>query len=364
MGDIIKTLLVVAVIIGILAVVCVLITILYGACKTFCIKRLEYKRYFSKEGAFEGDEIYLIEELSNHSFLPMFNIDVESYVPSMVRLKGCEESDEVNQHFVSSFFVKPFTRIKRKHKAVCMKRGYYKLETAQVTFADMDLYIDSNAELFVYPKEIELERREALNMVIKQGQMSNVPVLEDVFEYAGIRQYTAGDSISGINHKASARMNKFMVNNHQYMMGRKIKIYNNFQMAQDRYQDLDEFKDLMEETMSYISYVAGECARLGYMFSYSANCKTVDNRTYIRTREETGQLAYMELLREMAVSRITSNCSFGSLIDMDIADNIGETEIYIFTTYMNEGIDIRIEYLKKMGNSVQVVRTDGGDEYQ
>lgn len=363
MGDIIRSLLIIVIALVIFAVIAMVITVLYGACKTFCIKRLEYKRYFSKEGASEGEEIFLIEELSNHSFLPMFNIDVESHVPSMIKLEGCRESDDINQHFISSFFVKPFTKIKRKHKAVCLKRGYYMLETAQVTFADMDLYIDSKAELFVYPKEIELGRREQLNMVIRQGQMSNMPILEDVFEYAGIRQYTAGDSISVINHKASARMNKFMVNNHQFMMGRKIKMYCNFQMTQDRYQDLDEFKDIMEETMSYIAYLAGEQAERGYIFSYSANCKTVDNRNYIRTTDGTGNLAYMELLKEMAMTRIISNFSFGTILDMDISDNITNTEIYIFTTYMDDSIDNRIDALIRMGNSVQVIRMDREDEY-
>jgi len=242
-----------------------------------------------------------------------------------------------------------------------LKRGYYRLETAQVTFADMDLYIDSNAELYVYPKELEVERIEEMNMIIRQGQMSKLPVLEDVFEYAGIRNYSTGDAINMINHKASARMNRFMVNNHQYMLGRKIKLYNNFHMPQDRYQDIDEFKELMEETMSYVSYLASECARKGYLFSYSANSKTVDNRNYIRTDEATGNIAYMQLLKELAMTRTVSNFSFGSTIDMDIADNITDTEIYILTTYMDESISARIDLLTQMGNSVQVIRLEGND---
>jgi len=59
MGDIIRGAMFAVVAIIIIAVICMLLGVLYGVCKTFCIKRLEYKRYFSKEGAFEGEEIYL-----------------------------------------------------------------------------------------------------------------------------------------------------------------------------------------------------------------------------------------------------------------------------------------------------------------
>lgn len=333
----------------------VLFTIVYRKCKLICIKKLEYKRYFSKEGAFQGESIYLIEELINHSFLPMNGIGVESHVTSMIKLQGFISADEINQHFISVFDIKPFTKIIRKHKAVCMKRGYYRLETAKIEYEDTDIYMDSIAEIYVYPKEIQAGVDYDDAKLIKQGGISKYPVLEDVFMYSGIRRYTYGDSLGRINHKASARSGTLMVNSHDYMLGKKVKIYNNFQMPQDRFQDIERFKDMMEKSMSYISYIIYRCALEGCMFSYSANCKTVDDRTYIITKEETGTVAYQKHLREFAMSRIACNSSFCALMDYDLDRGITDTHIYVFTSYMDESVDARIQALKKQGNEVEII---------
>jgi len=322
MSDLLNVLLIGIAVMFVVVVLVFLFVILFSVAKAFCIKRLEYKRYFSKEGAFEGEQIYLIEELTNHSFLPMFEVNVESHVVTDVKLEGCVSRDDVNQHFISSFYVKPFTKIKRMHKVICLKRGYYKLETAQISYGDEDYYLDSEAELYVYPKEINPEIDSRINMFLKHGLPSKMPLLEDVFERSGIRQYIHGDAMNKINHKATARMGMLMVNNHEFVLGKKIKIYNNFHMPGDRYQDLEEFKDIMELAMSFTSYLACECGLKGHVFSYSGNSKTIDGRKYVRTKEGTGATSYMELLRELAVSRIATDFSFTALMELDICENI------------------------------------------
>lgn len=351
----------IALIVAALIVLTVIAIVGYNYCKIFCIKRLEYKRYFSKEGAYEGEEIYLIEELINHSPLPMLNINVESHVVSQIYLEGCESSDEINQHFVSIFDVGPFTKIKRRHKAICQKRGYYRLETAKVEFGERDLYIDSQAQLYVYPRELEPKLEQEMNMIIKQGEATNLPAMADVFEYAGTRNYAYGDPINRINHKATARAGRIMVNNLQYMMGKRAKLYCNFQMPQDRYQDIDEFKDIMETAMSQAAYIAGQCALKGYLFSYAANSKTVDDRLWVETAEETGMVAYGRVIRDMAMTRIACNCSFGAIIDRDLDKSISGATIYIFTTYMDESIEMRVDALEKLGNSVQICLLFGSE---
>ena len=78
----------------------------------------------------------------------------------------------------------------------------------------------------------------------------------------------------------------------------------------------------------------------------------------------TGQVHYIEMLKEMAGIRAIYGNSFASVIDMDIRDGISDCEIYIITIYVDEGIDERIDMLKRMGNSVHVILLEGGQDDQ
>lgn len=63
---------------------------LYARFMEWGLQRLEYKRYFSKEGGFLGEELYFIEEITNKFFLPFKNIEVESHISSGIKLEGCD----------------------------------------------------------------------------------------------------------------------------------------------------------------------------------------------------------------------------------------------------------------------------------
>ncbi len=337
-----------------LGVLAFLLSLLHEGYKRICVKMLEYKRYFSEKGVFEGEEVYLIEEVTNKSFFPMFRIRIESFVTSKIELAGYEGIRGDNQQFVSPFFIMPYTKIKRRHKAVCTKRGCYVLESAKVDFSGLDLYVDSRAKLCVYPRELEPEMIESINNYLQYGARSVMPVLRDIFEYSGIREYSHGDATNTINHKATARYGKLMVNNHDYIMGRRLLMYINFQMPQDRYQDIDEFNELMEKAMSYVSYMASWSAQNGYLFSVRANCKTHSGNNCIRFAYGTGITEYEELLEELAMSRNIYGVSITSLMDMDIQNEDDRTEVYIFTTYIDESIEKRISLFEQSGNMVSV----------
>lgn len=354
MADYVGVLVWITIAIIVIAILFLFIIILYNALRVISIKKLEYRRYFSEEGVFEDEELYLIEELANHSFIPMINADVESHISSQIKLEGCEDSDDVNQYFISRFTVMPFTTIKRKHKARALKRGYYELESAKVDFAGMDLYLESKAELYVYPKEVKIDSIENKNLYLKYDEVSLRPLLTDVFSFAGIRSYVVGDAFNSINFKASARQGQWMVNDKGYMMGRQIQMYLNFQMP-EKGMDLQSFAKLMEEAITYISYIIGEGMRKGYKVGLSTNSRMVNGNRYLRFKMSTGISYYQELLRELALIRIMFGNSFPSIIDMDIDDHINNSEVYIFTTYLDQSIDQKISILQQFGNTVKTV---------
>jgi len=336
-----------------------LLLILYNGSKVISIKRLKYQRYFSEEGVYEGEPLYLIEELANHSFLPMFHVDVESHITSKIKLDGCYGQDAVNQHFISRFTIMPFTSIKRKHHAVALKRGYYELETAKVEFAGMDLFLESKARLYVYPRELKTEEEQNVNRYLQYDARTRLPLIVDQFSFMGIRDYMRGDPFNAINFKASAKRGLFMVNDKGYLLGRQIQVYVNFQMP-EKSMELTRFEQLMERALANVSYILRGAINKGYKIGFSSNSRMVNGARYLKFPMHTGKTHYKELLRELALVRVIYGNSFVSVIDMDINDCISSTDIYILSAYLDESIDNRIEILKNMGNTVSIIMLEEG----
>lgn len=346
----------VLIIIGILASIAVLICIiylLYRVFRRYALKNLEYKRYFTEKGAFEGQEAELIEELTNHSFLPMFRVDVETHITTKLYMPGVNSGNEINQEFISRFFVMPFTRIRRHHKVILKKRGHYKLESAKISFMGIQLYLDSAADIKVYPRELFIEDIQKINRCIQVSSVSNIPVIRDVFSFAGVREYAYGDPINIINHKSTARMGKIMVNDSEFVLGRRILLCLNFQ-AGNTGIPVDEFTEILEKSMEFAAYLAGEAVRKGWQIGLIANCKTDDGGKSIKADIGTGYGKYMEILEALSMARTIFGHSIGRIIDEVADEGLSNTEVFIFSTYMDQSIEKRMEMLTKKGNVVTV----------
>ena len=331
---------------------------LYKKFMEWGIKQLEYKRYFSKEGAFEGESVYFIEEMTNNFFLTFREIDVESYISSGIKLLGCTSDDEMIQHFISTFTIKPFTKIKRVHKAICVKRGHYLLESAAIEYAGKDVFIDSKYEFNIYPSEIALEKKESLNMYMNYSNFSRYPIIEDAFSINGIREYGYGDAMSRVNHKATAKAGKLMVNTNDYVLGRKIMVYMNFQMIEDDYMPIYQYEELMEKGLSYVTYLIGECERNGFMFGFACNSRFSYGGRSARFPMNTGFNAYIDILNTLACVRTAEGDSILPAMDKDIDENISDTEIFFFTLRVDDAVNKRLDMMENMGNVVSVIEID------
>lgn len=327
---------------------------IYCILRAYAIKKLEYRRYFSEKGAFEGQEIYLIEEFVNYSFLPLFKVDVETHITTKLFLPGCVDGNEINQEFISRFFVMPFTKIRRKHRVICQKRGFYTLESAKLTFMRIELYRESIAKLMVYPKELEIEAKSRINNCIQINSSSRRPLVRDVFSFARVREYQNGDSMNMVNQKATAKSGRIMVNESDYVLGRKILLYINFQPG-DTGISVDVFYEIMEKAMEYCGYIAGEALRYGWQIGLGANCRMVTGEQSLRVPVGTDYITYMEILEGMAKARTFFGNSISYIMNEDIEGMLSNAEIFLFTTYMDESLESRIEALERQGNLVSVI---------
>lgn len=320
------------------------------------IKKLSYRRYFTQSGVFEGESVYLVEEICNAFFLPLFFIDVEAYIYANLSLDPeTTSSDQLMQSFCSRFFLMPFTRVQRKHPVQCVGRGYYRLESVHIYFARNIINLDAPAEIYVYPHMLLVEESTAMNQEIQNNCYTIHNLVRDPFSLSGLREYHRGDSFASINFKATAKTGTLKVNERDPLSNRNFMIYINYQNeTKETYLNAREYEKLMEKALSYSAYLIHQAIDNGYKTGFSANANTVDGDWLIRITRSSGSTHYMEILKAMAKIKNSVGISFVSLLERDMADNMTGSEVYLFTLYLDQRIRDAADNLRKLGNNVTI----------
>lgn len=340
----------------ILAILPVLaVVFVYIAIKRKLLKKIEYRRYFSCPGAFQGEEISLVEEITNRSGIPLFRVNVEFLMPEgLLLLDGEENEIEENQEIVSSFFLKAHTTIRRTYKVVCEKRGFYQLESAGILYAREMVYLDSKATVYVYPLILPVEETNRLELFLQNQDASRKPLVKDLFSFSGIRDYEKGDSFHSINFKATARYGSLKVNNTDFLAGKRQMIYVNFQPSSNA-EISKNYRHYMEKALSYSAYLLDNATFQGYQIGFAANSRMVNGDNYVRYPMSRGGFNYEEILKELASIRMSQGNSLASVLEFDIRENLNHTEIYVMTIVLDERAKEKLDILEQMDNCVNII---------
>ena len=334
---------------------------IYYLIKIRLVNKLLYSREFSTIGVFEEDTVEIIETITNPLPVPLFNIDVETYIHSNLRLEGRDISDGM-QLVISRFQIPPFTKLTRTYKVKCAHRGYYTMNTATVLtksiFAESVKSFQFSAELYVYPKLFDsIGYLSPVNTVFGES-FTRRPVVSDPFSVAGVRDYMHGDPFNSINFKATARSSvggnvNIKVNKYDNCSDRIIMFYLDFTHDSEKVTQT-EYENSMETALSLTASAVHMALENGYKVGYAANCRMIDGRQSLSMPIMSGKQHVSELLMEMSKVWLLPGCSFPALLDNGAEANLKEAEVYILTTHMDENTDEAIGKLKRY-NTVKVV---------
>lgn len=342
-----------------------LIRYLYYKVKLNLIHKLEYKREFTVTGAFEDEEVILIETIYNNSMLPIFFVDIEFYIYSNLKLIDedsmvVEKKDSPMQLVTSRFHLMPYMQIKRRHEIKCKRRGFYKLETISIYIKKDTVFIQSETDIHVYPKIIEIKYTSFPINYIQGNNISLSRVISDPFSISGVRDYQNGDPFNLINFKATAKnyLQGIKVNKLDYCATRIFMIYINFQTPHEISVPTNLYESLMEQALSFAASFISEALRNGYKIGLSANCTLITGETQITFPMVSGLYHIEEILKEIAKAQLKSGVSFTSLLHAGINENIRDSEIFIMSMYSDETIDESMRMLKKFNNTVNLIILD------
>lgn len=218
-----------------------ILMILAGAIAYWIQKIIFYKNYakgvkvkieFQTECIEEGGSSYVTEVIENRKYLPLPVVHVSFQTGNGIQFETLENinvTDNTSRRDVFSLLWNQ--RITRKLKFFGVKRGHYRIKTADInvySFLMTDKYyleLPQSTEIYVYPKQISCERLNILMQRIWGMMQSNERLYEDPLRFAGIREYDITDDMKRINWKASAKGQQLMVNVYDSCVASDVYIF-------------------------------------------------------------------------------------------------------------------------------------------
>lgn len=208
---------------------------------------LEYSVSLSVFEVFEGEEIYLYEEIRNNKLLPLPFLKVDTELPDGLSFHILEEDpkthvkrDTYPRVIHSLFVLRSRQMVRRRWRVRCDVRGTYHLGDAtlladdvfgtspvvKVIAADKSV---SSATVAVLPKAIDLERNFTASRYTSGDFLVQSSLLTDPLLKAGVRDYVPGDPINRINWTQTAVRGSLMTNLEEFTNRHQFNIIMNMQ---------------------------------------------------------------------------------------------------------------------------------------
>ncbi|MGI6315683.1 MAG: DUF58 domain-containing protein [Christensenellales bacterium] len=328
------------------------------------LRKVSYKRYFDRRTLYEGEDFFMIEEITSNKLLPMPWVKVESRIPTAFRFPKQDVADLYSDdaHHRSVFSLSSYTRIRRRHRITCMKRGYYNLSSVTLSAGDL-LGIHSTsvtqslkAELIVYPKLLD-PRSLTLPSHRWQGDVIvHRWILPDPFLINGIREYRPGDQLRDIHWAATARTGILQTKTHDYTADLKLLLCLNTQIREDQWDNLNEKQaEIIEEGLSAAATLATWAIERGVEVGFSSNGSLAGEEdttpVYVEARSSREQLAL--LMEVMARLRIRRRISMHIFMEEELIGRaVSGLDIILLTNYWSDLLEEKAARLRAMGNAV------------
>lgn len=339
---------------------------------TFAFKRLFYSRAFDRKACFVGEEVGLIETIMNRKILPLPWVILESTIPASLRFHTSDNlkvnEGTVYQYHRSFFSLLPYTKIRRKHRMICMKRGCYRLRSVSITTGDpfgfhkISRGLKFHTELLVYPEILEYDQLPMPNGWM--GEMtSKRPTSVDPFMISGTREYGPGDPMNQIHWKATARTGELQVHQRDYTADQKLMVFLNFEITENMWDSVTDPLRI-EQAIKYAASYVTHLINSGGVVGFGCNGLDIDKKyesVYVSAGSGRRQLLKIyETMARLIIER--SSDTFASLLKQEVGRHPRHTDYILLTSFVNEAIEQQIERLRQLGNQVHLVWLDKENE--
>lgn len=328
-------------------------------------RHIVYEREFSTYVCEQGDEIEMVEKIYNYKAIPVPWLRLESVLPASL-LFGAERNlkvsrGETQQNHSSFFSLMPYTKITRRHKMVCTKRGVYPLKSVTLTCGDViglrstTKTLQLPGELVVYPEYVAIEDVPLPSHSYQGDVTVKRWIVDDPFMISGTREYRYGDSLNGVNWKATARSGKLQVHQRDFTADHHLMIMLNVEVSADMWKQITD-PELVEKGIRYAAALARQAMDQGIENGFASNAQLTGVKgAPVRTEVSSGVLQLEYILDTLARLELVRSVPFDVMLDQDIEQGLSQTDYILITPFVSEAIEERIQLLEQQGNAVRVI---------
>lgn len=340
--------------------------------KYFVMRKVDYSRAFSVSACFEGDDIEMVEKLTNRKLLPVPWLRVESQLNAGLKFRS-DTNFEVShgqylQNHKSLFSLMGNKLLTRRHEVRAEQRGCYRITGVSLTFGDLfGLFsawksVPLQVELLVYPRPIE----RGLDQLPSRSWQGDIAVrrwiVEDPFVVSGVRSYRPGDPLKLINWNATARAGELQVHRRDYTADYRLIVVLNVEDHAGMWQTVGD-TSIIEQGIRMAAGIIQEATEQGLEIAFACNGHHMDEPGRIVVSERGGGREHLTMLYELLAKLVVVHTlPFHTMLDQLAVDWSERSDIVIISAFMSDGIADAMERLRLRGHAVDWLPIIGSEE--
>ncbi len=268
------------------------------------LSQLKVAFSFAEDHIFQGEQGELREVIENRKRLPLSMLKVKFQTDRRLDFgtgRGSRTTDRYYRYDV--FRVGGGERVTRTLKFKGTKRGYYVIDGADLIAADLLLTtsflttISVRTQMYVYPRPWNSEELSRALARLNGEILVRRNLLEDPFEYRGIREYQPFDSMRSVNWKATAKTGELKVNLKNYTSLRSVRVFFNLQD-----DSILKKEDCVEAAIRIVAGLCLDFLNQGLLVSCYGNGMDMESGRYVAVSSGTGG-SHMDIIYR-ALARI------------------------------------------------------------
>ena len=180
----------------------------------YALRGLDYRRHFSENRAFVGENITVTFAFSNRKWLPLPRLRIDDFVSS--DLHFTDAKPEIS-HIPALSFIRQYValswneRVTRQYHIECKARGMYRFAQIRIETGDPFNLFKVVAEkrqedrIIIYPEVKPVTGLDLLTKELFGPRVSDRQIFEDPIFMRGVRPYQAQDDLRFVHWKNTAR---------------------------------------------------------------------------------------------------------------------------------------------------------------
>lgn len=311
-----------------------------GVCTNVC---------FKQSAIFEGEQGVLEEVVENAKLLPIVALKVKFQTSRDLKFADSTNNVVTDNYYRNDIIsVGPYRKLTRELIFTGTKRGYYSIDG--MTLVGTDLFLRSqmvsenscHTTLYVYPKPYQ-DAQFTLTLQKLNGEiLTKRHLLEDPFEFRGIREYEPYDDMRYIHWKSTAKTGDLKVIQKNYTAVKKIRIFLYLQ-----HNTMIHREELLENSIRMLVALVENYLVLGSNIEVYSNCEDSITKQ-IFSMEKLANTGYLDnLYKSLARLSIYTLHSFEETLEEKLYQDLNTATI-LLSPYGNADLqDKLLRYIEK-----------------